>query len=503
MSGRFSASPRFGVRGARRQRLHHVAASDDAVTTEQLARGATPTHAAGQAHRDRLASKASTPAPGPPATVGCERRGCQRARVAALNDEEGGGARGEDRPGPAGRRRPRRHPVRLRVVAHHGHPRFLGISRSHARFAGFRARRRGAGRRSARRSFPASAAGCPRAAMQRGLLIAGASLALLGRCAANGRAALRGGGGAAPARRVGGPPFFPQDQRYLCGPGRWRRSCEPRELAVTPPDLVPQVYVPSRQVVAGEDARRHAPARGDVCAAPKLGAAAEVAGTPVVITSRAWACNRRPRGVRRGGGLRPRRRARAAAVRPCAAAGDGPAHLRAHLDARTTGLRWRSRRAACRPWAGRSRALARAPSSGWPLTLAVRAYEAALTRWPGVLTLRMGLGNALHAAGRKAGSAAEMLRAAARQHRHAAAWINLGTVALGSNAHRAEAAAREAVALGGRGPRRPRATGPAASQRPRAAALTGRPFKATRRAAGSATARAAGRPVAPARSARA
>ncbi|WP_119154696.1 PA2778 family cysteine peptidase [Caldimonas tepidiphila] len=55
---------------------------------------------------------------------------------------------------------------------------------------------------------------------------------------------------------------------------------------------------------------------------------------------------------------------------------------------------------------------------------AVRAYRAALARWPGSLTLAMGLGSALHAQGLTADAAA-VLEAAARQHDSAAAWNNL------------------------------------------------------------------------------
>ncbi len=57
-------------------------------------------------------------------------------------------------------------------------------------------------------------------------------------------------------------------------------------------------------------------------------------------------------------------------------------------------------------------------------TQAVVAYRAALQRWPDNLSLAMGLGNSLHAAGDKR-AAAEAFRAAADRHRSAPAWINL------------------------------------------------------------------------------
>lgn len=80
---------------------------------------------------------------------------------------------------------------------------------------------------------------------------------------------------------------------------------------------------------------------------------------------------------------------------------------------------------------------------------AVQAYRAALARWPASLTLAMGLGNSLHAAGRRE-DAAQVFVEAARRHRSPAAWINYGTVALelGRPAE-AESAAAQALDLGG------------------------------------------------------
>lgn len=58
---------------------------------------------------------------------------------------------------------------------------------------------------------------------------------------------------------------------------------------------------------------------------------------------------------------------------------------------------------------------------------AVRAYAAALGRWPRSLTLGMGLGNALYAERRLEASAAAFERVAA-EHESAAAWSNLAQV---------------------------------------------------------------------------
>jgi len=79
---------------------------------------------------------------------------------------------------------------------------------------------------------------------------------------------------------------------------------------------------------------------------------------------------------------------------------------------------------------------------------ALRAYEAALARWPGNLTLAIGVGNSRYAAGDVAG-AADAFEAAARRHDSAAAWINLAELRLQQGRHdAAEAAARQAVARG-------------------------------------------------------
>ncbi len=78
----------------------------------------------------------------------------------------------------------------------------------------------------------------------------------------------------------------------------------------------------------------------------------------------------------------------------------------------------------------------------------VLAYRSALARWPSSLTLAMGLGNSLYAAGDKA-SAAATFRSAATQHRSAAAWVNLATTLLDmGDAAQARTAAQAAIATG-------------------------------------------------------
>jgi Tfp pilus assembly protein PilF len=80
---------------------------------------------------------------------------------------------------------------------------------------------------------------------------------------------------------------------------------------------------------------------------------------------------------------------------------------------------------------------------------ATLAYATALERWPRNLTLEMGRGNSLYAAGRKEEAALAFERAAVA-HASAAAWINYGEVALElGRPGRAAEAARRAEAAGG------------------------------------------------------
>ncbi|MEO7150392.1 MAG: PA2778 family cysteine peptidase [Burkholderiaceae bacterium] len=80
-------------------------------------------------------------------------------------------------------------------------------------------------------------------------------------------------------------------------------------------------------------------------------------------------------------------------------------------------------------------------------TRAAVAYRSALARWPGNLSLAMGLGNSLYAAGDRS-AAADVFRRAAESHRSAAAWINLGETLLDlGQAEAALSAAQAAAAI--------------------------------------------------------
>ncbi len=80
---------------------------------------------------------------------------------------------------------------------------------------------------------------------------------------------------------------------------------------------------------------------------------------------------------------------------------------------------------------------------------ALRGYETALARWPASLTLAVGVGNTLHAAGRPRAALDHFERTACR-HASAAAWINAGTIALDlGERRRAREAAAQALTIGG------------------------------------------------------
>jgi tetratricopeptide (TPR) repeat protein len=85
-----------------------------------------------------------------------------------------------------------------------------------------------------------------------------------------------------------------------------------------------------------------------------------------------------------------------------------------------------------------------------PAGSARRAYEAALQRWPQDLTLQLGYGNAVYAAGDRYAAAAAYRQASTDHPESAPAFNNLATV-LAELGHydEARAAARKAMALGG------------------------------------------------------
>lgn len=229
-------------------------------------------------------------------------------------------------------------------------------------------------------------------------------------------------------------PFFAQTALH-CGPAALATALVASGVEVTPDDLAPQVFLPSRQgslqIEMLAAARRHR--RLAVVLPRELQAVLrEVAeGRPVVVLQNlglalapAWhyavAVGYDLRGqemVLRSGTVRRERL---------------PLRTFEHTWAR--GGRWAC--VLCRPEELPSTAeeaevaqAAVAFERVAPPGSALRAYDTALKRWPANLTLAMGRGNSLYAAGRKR-EALDAFAQAARAHASAAAWINLGEVAL-------------------------------------------------------------------------
>jgi tetratricopeptide (TPR) repeat protein len=229
-------------------------------------------------------------------------------------------------------------------------------------------------------------------------------------------------------------PFFPQTA-YHCGPAALATVIAALGLPADPAQLAEQVFLPARtgtlQIEMMAGARRHGAVATRI--APTLAAALhEVrAGHPVVVLQNLglswlplWHY----------------------AVLVGYDTAEGTVLLRsgttqrAELPMRTFEHTWMRSGAwgfvALRP-------------GGWPVSAdeaavveaavgfervaqpgdALRAYRAALARWPGNLSLAMGLGNSLHAAGDKPAAAA-VFEAAALLHRSAPAWINLAQTRL-------------------------------------------------------------------------
>lgn len=289
--------------------------------------------------------------------------------------------------------------------------------------------------------------------------LAGAAGVLAGLAGCAGRtAALRGretGLGLPRRIELRDTPFFPRSGPDLCGPESLAMVLQAQGFAITPAALVPQVYLPGRRgslQIEMLAAARRAGALA-VPLPPTLAAlcAELAAGHPVLVLQNlglaiapAWHY-----AVAVGYDLD--------ASEMVLRSGDEPRH---RLSLRTFEHTW----ARAGHWAFVALAPGRLPHTATeaevaralvafervaPPAQAVQAYEAARARWPDNLTLTMGHGNSLHASGRKA-EAAEVFEAAARRHGSAAAWINLGTVALElGQRERARTAAREALALGG------------------------------------------------------
>ncbi|MFT3666193.1 PA2778 family cysteine peptidase [Piscinibacter sp.] len=279
-------------------------------------------------------------------------------------------------------------------------------------------------------------------------------LALLGGCAAQTETLRRAAPpGLAPRAELAATPFFPQTA-YHCGPAALATVLAPLAPEATPARLADEVFLPARsgtlqiEMIAG--ARRHG------VVATRLPARLEAllrevqAGHPVVVFQNLglswyplWHY--------------------AVLVGHDLAAGEvllrSGTTERLALPMSTFEHTW----VRAGSWA-----FVALPPGQWPATAeekavveaalgfersgapaqAARVYRSALERFAGSLSLRIGLGNTLHAAGDKAGAAQAFEEAASRHPDSAAAWMNLASTQ--AELGRREAAlqsARRAVAV--------------------------------------------------------
>ena len=260
--------------------------------------------------------------------------------------------------------------------------------------------------------------------------------------------------GLPPRVELAAVPFYPQED-YQCGPAALATALVHASVAVTPEDLVPQVYLPARKGSLQPEmlaaARRQSLVAYQL--APRLeDLLKEVAdGTPVIVLQNL------------GFNIRP-------AWHYAVVVGYDLSSEELILRSGTTRRLTMPFGAFERSWAGshhwamltlapdrlpatagEERYLASATALERVAPAAARrAYTTALERWPDNLVARIGLGNAAYAL-RDLGSAEAAYREATRRHPQSAdAWNNLAQT-LFELARRDEAlaAARRAVEIGG------------------------------------------------------
>lgn len=296
---------------------------------------------------------------------------------------------------------------------------------------------------------------------RRRLLAAVGALALggLAGCAslgAAGTAALRSAPPAGLPRRVelGATPFHPQDD-YQCGPAALAMALGAAGLATPPEQLSRQVFLPGREgtlqieMLAG--ARRNGALAIEIPGRLDALLRETAAGQPVVVLLNlglSWAPSWHYAVVigydldeaaflLRSGPIERQVLPFETFERTWARGGNWafvvlpPGQLAASADEAST-----------------TTALVAFEKTAPPLRAAT-AYRSALARWPGSLTIAMGLGNSLYKAGALP-EAEAVFRSAARRHDAAPAWNNLANLLLERQRLReARDAAQKAVALGG------------------------------------------------------
>ncbi len=296
---------------------------------------------------------------------------------------------------------------------------------------------------------------------RRRLLAAAGALALggLAGCAslgATGTAALRSAPPAGLPRRVelGATPFHPQED-YQCGPAALAMALGAAGLQTAPEQLARQVFLPGREgtlqieMLAG--ARRNGALAIELPGRLDALLSETAAGHPVVVLLNlglSWAPSWHYAVVigydldeaaflLRSGPIERQVMPFETLEHTWARGGNWafvvlpPGQLAASADEAST-----------------TTALVAFEKTAPPLRTAT-AYRSALERWPGSLTLAMGLGNSLYKAGALP-EAEAAFRSAARRHDAAPAWNNLAHILLERGRLRdARDAAQKAVALGG------------------------------------------------------
>jgi tetratricopeptide (TPR) repeat protein len=240
--------------------------------------------------------------------------------------------------------------------------------------------------------------------------------------------------GLAPSAELEATPFFAQTE-YQCGPAALATVLTAAGLQADPAELGPQVFLPARtgtlqiEMIAG--ARRAGAVATRVPATLEAVLREVQAGHPVVVLQNlglSWA----------------------PAWHYAVLVGYDIAAGEVVLRSGTTRREVMAMRTFEHTWKRSGHwAFVALPSGQWPATAqeaavveaavgferaaspsqAVLAYRSALERWPANLSLAMGLGNSLHAAGDKR-AAADVFGAAATRHRSAPAWINLSSTLL-------------------------------------------------------------------------
>jgi tetratricopeptide (TPR) repeat protein len=258
----------------------------------------------------------------------------------------------------------------------------------------------------------------------------------------------------AASHRIAGVPFFAQDQ-YQCGPASLAMALAASGVAVTPPALEPQVYLPAREGSLQPEmlaaARRHG--RLAVVLPPRLDALlTEVAaGTPVIVLQNlslpiapVWHY--------------------AVAIGYDLAREEIVLHSGLTADQRLPLAVFERTWARSGYWAMVATAPERLPKTPGndalvaaaaalervDTTAAHRAYAALVERDPALYAAWMGLGNSAFALGDPAAAASAFARAAQLQPQSADAFNNLALALLANRRiDEARDAAQRAVAIGG------------------------------------------------------